>query len=237
MYVWGFGLGLAWMATHLSLRGATDHNLAEVDLDFPRGLWTSVVGPSGSGKTSLVVDTIVREGQQRFLGGLSAKARQLYGKLEREAVDGISGLPAKIVVDQHSTADSAGSTVGRLSGANDLLRLLFAREGVDPEGEHLTRSHFSFHATLGACDTCYGLGLVDRVSIEKIVADSSKSICEGALHPTLKNGYTVYSQVALEVMDTICLYRPQLLGHKSVLSTGEVQAAATRAARTWSGVR
>ena len=192
------------MASHSSLEGAHEHNLQHVDLAVPLGLWNSVVGPSGSGKTSLVVDTIVREGQQRFLGGLSAKARQFYGKLGRSAVEGISGLPATIVVGQHTTADSARSTVGTISGANDLLRLLFAREGVDPEGSDLTRSYFSFNHALGACDTCNGLGLVDRVSIDKIVADPSKSIREGALHPTLKNGYTVYSQVTLEVMDTIC---------------------------------
>lgn len=57
------------MAARIPIRGAHEHNLQHVDLDFPLGLWTSVVGPSGSGKTSLVVDTIVREGQQRFLGG------------------------------------------------------------------------------------------------------------------------------------------------------------------------
>ena len=71
----------------VSVRGAQDHNLKTLDLNLRLGFWTAVVGPSGSGKTSLVVDTIVREGQRRFLGGLSARARQFYGKLGRAAVD------------------------------------------------------------------------------------------------------------------------------------------------------
>ena len=188
----------------LSLRGAHEHNLRHVDLDLPLGRWTSVVGPSGSGKTSLVVDTIVREGQGRFLSGLSARARQFHGKLGRAAVEGIRGLPATLVVGQQTATDSPRSTVGTLSGALDLLRLLFAREGVDPEGVALTRSHFSFNHPLGACKACGGLGLEDRVAPAKIVADASRSIRAGALKPTLKNGYTVYSQVTLEVMDLIC---------------------------------
>ncbi len=192
------------MPEHLSLRGAHEHNLRHVDLDLPLGLWTSVVGPSGSGKTSLVVDTIVREGQRRFLGGLSARARQFHAKLGRAAVDGVRGLPATIVVGQQTATDSARSTVGTLSGVLDLLRLLFAREGVDPGGVALTRSHFSFNHALGACEACGGLGLEDRVAPEKLVADPRKSIRAGALRPTLKNGYTVYSQVTVDVMDQIC---------------------------------
>lgn len=192
------------MPKALSLRGAHEHNLQHVDLDVPLGGWTSVVGPSGSGKTSLVVDTIVREGQRRFLSGLSARARQFHGKLGRAALDGIEGLPATIAVGQQTATDSPRSTVGTLSGALDLLRLLFAREGVDPEGVELTRSHFSFNHTLGACEACKGLGLEDRVDPDKIIADPIKSIRDGALRPTLKNGYTVYSQVTVDVMNDIC---------------------------------
>ena len=143
----------------LTLRGAHEHNLRHVDLDLPLGLWTSVVGPSGSGKTSLVVDTIVREGQRRFLSGLSARARQFHGKLGRAALEGIRGLPATIGVGQQTATDSPRSTVGTLSGALDLLRLLFAREGFDPGGVELSRSHFSFNHALGACEACGGLGL------------------------------------------------------------------------------
>lgn len=185
------------------IRGASAHNLQGVDLDVAWGEWTAITGPSGSGKTSLVFDTIVREGHRRVLGGLSARARQLFGKLGRAEVHSLEGLPATIAVGVHGIA-SARSTVGTRSGVLDLLRLVFARLAVDPGGESLTRSHFSFNVAPGACEACRGSGAEDQVDPALIVADPTKSIRDGALVPTLKNGYTVYSQVTLEVMNTIC---------------------------------
>lgn len=190
-------------ARSVKVRGATARNLRGVDVDLARGRWTAVTGPSGSGKTSLVFDTIVREGQRRVLGGLSARARQLFGKLGRAEVTSLEGLPATIAVGVHGIA-SARSTVGTRSGVLDLLRLVFARLAVDPGGEPLTRSHFSFNVPPGACEACGGSGAEDRIDPALIVANPGKSIRDGALVPTLKNGYTVYSQVTLEVMNTIC---------------------------------
>lgn len=187
----------------IELRGATEHNLAQLDLDLPWGRWIAVTGPSGSGKTSLVFDTLVREGQRRYLGGLSARARQLFGKLGRAQVHSLRGLPVPLAIG-HASAGSARSTVGTRSGLLDLLRLVFARAGTDPGGETLTRSHFSFNVAPGACEACNGLGVEDRVDPGSLVADATKSIRDGALVPTLPNGYTVYSQVTLEVMNTIC---------------------------------
>jgi len=188
----------------LQLRGAREHNLQGLDLDLPAGRWIAITGPSGSGKTTLAFDTIVREGQRRYLGSLSARARHFLGKLGRAKVDALRGLPATISVGRRTVSASNRSTVGTLSGLLGPLRVLFAREGQDPEGETLTLSHFSFNAPQGACAACAGLGLEDHVDPELLVADPDKSIREGALRPTLKNGYTVYSQVTLEVMDTIC---------------------------------
>jgi len=192
------------LTSKLIVRGAREHNLRDVDLDLPLGQWICVVGPSGSGKTSLVFDAIVREGQRRFLGSLSARARHFYGKLGRAAVTEIRGLPASIAVGQHTATDNVRSTVGTLTGALDLLRLLFARTAVDPEGVELTRGHFSFNNPVGACEACRGIGVEDRVEPDLLVADPRKSLRAGALVPTLKNGYTVYSQVTLDVMDQIC---------------------------------
>lgn len=189
---------------HLELRGAREHNLDGVDLRLELGRWIAVTGPSGSGKTSLVFDTLVRAGQQRFLGSLSPRARQFFGKLGRAKVDELRGLPPTIAIGESSSAASDRSTVGTQTGALDLLRLLFAREALDPAGEPLTRSHFSFNHPRGACETCGGLGLEDIVDPDSLIADASLSIRDGALVPTLKNGYTVYSQVTLEVMDDIC---------------------------------
>ncbi|MFT5151202.1 MAG: excinuclease ABC subunit A, partial [Planctomycetota bacterium] len=161
-------------------------------------------GPSGSGKTSLVFDTIVREGQHRYLASLSARARQFFGKLGRSNVQSIEGLPPAIAIGASDATQSSRSTVGTLTGVLDLLRLLYARAAQDPGGVPLTRSHFSFNHALGACSECRGSGVEDRVDPELLIADPSKSIAAGALVPTLKNGYTVYSQVTLEVMGQIC---------------------------------
>ncbi len=183
--------------------GASDHNLKAVDLEISHGAWTSVVGPSGSGKSTLVFETLVREGERRYLGALSAKARQFFGKLGRSHVRELSGLPVPIAVGHRSITSNPRSTVGTQSGVLDLLRLLFARSGVHPEESQLSRSHFSFNTDLGACEACSGSGVEDRVEPSLLVADGSKSIRDGALVPTLKNGYTVYSQVTLDVMDQI----------------------------------
>lgn len=188
----------------LTIVGASEHNLRDVDLTLQHGQWIAVTGPSGSGKTSLVFDTIVAESQRRYLGSLSARARHYLGKLGRADVRDVDGLPVAIAIGQHSAVGHARSTVGTVSGLSDLLRLLFARVAVDPLGEALARSHFSFNHPLGACPDCQGLGLTDRVDPELLLADPAKSIRDGALVPTLKNGYTVYSQVTLEVMDQIC---------------------------------
>jgi len=190
----------------IRIRDAADNNLAHIDLDLPQNCWIAVTGPSGSGKTSLVFDTLVREGERRFLGGLSARARHFFGKLGRSDVESISGLPATIAVGQHAISPSSRSTVGTLTRTLDLLRLVFARCAALPgeAGSPLTRSHFSFNHPLGQCPACRGLGIEDRVDPAKLVADADRSLRDGALVPTLKNGYTVYSQVTLEVMDRIC---------------------------------
>ena len=188
----------------LNVRGAREHNLRDVDLALPSGQWIAVIGPSGSGKTSLVFDTIVREGQRRVLGALSARARHFYGKLGWADVDAIDGLPATIAVGEKTTTDNVRSTVGTLTGGLDLLRLLYARRARDPGGVPLTRGHFSFNNPAGACEACAGVGIEDRVTPARLLADPTKSLRAGALRPTLKNGYTVYSQVTVDVMDDIC---------------------------------
>lgn len=188
----------------ICLRGAREHNLAGVDLDLPLGAWIAVTGPSGSGKTSLVFDTLVREGERRFLGSLSARARHFFGKLGRSDVDLLTGLPTTIAVGQSVAPPNPRSTVGTLTGILDLLRLVFARAAVAPDSTPLSRSHFSFNHPVGQCEACRGLGVEDRVDHAKIVADPERTLRTGALVPTLKNGYTVYSQVTLEVMDQIC---------------------------------
>ena len=188
----------------VGVRGARAHNLKDLDIDLPLGRWIALTGPSGSGKTSLAFEVVHREGQRRYLGSLSAKARHRFTKLGRAEAEAVLGLPVTLAVGLGSTTPHARSTVGTLAGVLDPLRLWFARSGHHPREALLTRSHFSFNRTLGACPTCEGLGEEDEVDPALLVADPSRSIRQGALVPTLANGYTVYSQVTLEVMNTIC---------------------------------
>ena len=182
------------------VRGAHEHDL-EIDLDLATDRWTAVVGVSGSGKTSLVFDTLVREGRRRFLQTRSARARRQLGKLGVQAQPIHGGRsPVPLAIGSGRLTRSERSTVGTLSGLLDLLRLIFARQGTG--GPH-SRGDFSFNS-VGACPDCDGLGTRETIDLERVVAHPERSIRDGALGPTLPNGYTVYSQVTLEVMDTIC---------------------------------
>ena len=134
----------------IRVTGASSRNLKDVDLQIPHGAWTSVIGPSGSGKSTLVFETLVREGERRYLGALSPKARQFFGKLGRPEVREIKGLPVPIAVGHRSITSNPRSTVGTQSGVLDLMRLLYARSSVHPEANQLSRSHFSFNTEAGA---------------------------------------------------------------------------------------
>lgn len=192
------------MPDHVLLRGARAHNLQGLDLDLPLGTWIALTGPSGSGKSTLAFDVLHRQGQRRYLGSLSAKARHYLGKLDTADVAQLLNLPVTIATGQGALSPNPRSTVGTRVGLLDLLRLLFARCGRHPTESDLSRSHFSFNRDEGGCPGCKGLGLEDQVHPPLLVSDPSKSIRAGALRPTLANGYTVYSQVTLSVMDQIC---------------------------------
>jgi len=193
------------------LRGAREHNLKGFDLVLPHRRLVVVTGVSGSGKSSLAFDTLFAEGQRRYLESFSPRARQALGKLHRPDLDGVEGLPPALAVSQSAVVRSSRSTVGTLTGLYDHLRLLFARVGQREGRERpgaadtpLTSSLFSFNTPLGACPRCTGLGVEDQVAPELLVADGSRSLRGGALVPTTPNGYIVYSQVTLEVLDTVC---------------------------------
>ncbi len=95
------------MPLPITIRGASEHNLRGLDLDLPCGEWIAVVGPSGSGKTSLVFDTLVREGQYRYLASLSPRARHFFGKLGRASARELTGLPPCIAIGQKALSPSA----------------------------------------------------------------------------------------------------------------------------------
>ncbi len=113
----------------LIVRGAREHNLADVDLELPRGALVVFTGLSGSGKSSLAFDTIYAEGQRRYVESLSAYARQFLGQMDKPDVDFIEGLSPAISIDQKSTSRNPRSTVGTITEIYDYLRLLYARIG------------------------------------------------------------------------------------------------------------
>ncbi len=113
----------------VSVRGAREHNLRDVDIDIPRDRLTVITGLSGSGKSSLAFDTIYAEGQRRYVESLSAYARQFLGQMEKPDVDHIEGLSPAISIDQKGAGRNPRSTVGTVTEVYDYLRLLYARVG------------------------------------------------------------------------------------------------------------
>src|SRR5882724_8776408 len=113
----------------ISIRGARQHNLKNVDLDIPRDKLVVITGLSGSGKSSLAFDTIYAEGQRRYVESLSAYARQFLGQMEKPDVDYIEGLSPAISIDQKGVSHNPRSTVGTVTEIYDYLRLLYARMG------------------------------------------------------------------------------------------------------------
>jgi excinuclease ABC subunit A len=118
------------MLKNISIRGARQHNLKNVDVDIPRDKLTVMTGLSGSGKSSLAFDTIYAEGQRRYVESLSAYARQFLELMQKPDVDHIDGLSPAIAIEQKTTSKNPRSTVGTVTEIYDYLRLLFARVGV-----------------------------------------------------------------------------------------------------------
>ncbi len=118
------------MLTKISVRGAREHNLKDVDVDIPRDTLTVITGLSGSGKSSLAFDTIYAEGQRRYVESLSAYARQFLELMQKPDVDHIEGLSPAISIEQKTTSRNPRSTVATVTEIYDYMRLLWARVGV-----------------------------------------------------------------------------------------------------------
>lgn len=117
------------MEEFITIKGAREHNLQNVDLKLPRDKMVVITGISGSGKSSLAFDTIYAEGQRRYMESLSSYARQFLGQMEKPDVDYIEGLSPAISIDQKTTSKNPRSTVGTVTEIYDYLRLLYARVG------------------------------------------------------------------------------------------------------------
>ncbi len=114
----------------ISVRGAREHNLKDINVDLPRDKLIVITGLSGSGKSSLAFDTIYAEGQRRYVESLSAYARQFLEMMHKPDVDSIEGLSPAISIEQKTTSKNPRSTVGTVTEIYDYMRLLWARAGV-----------------------------------------------------------------------------------------------------------
>ena len=115
---------------NITVKGAREHNLKNIDVTIPRDKLVVITGLSGSGKSSLAFDTIYAEGRRRYVESLSSYARMFLGQVEKPDVDSIDGLSPAISIDQKTTSQNPRSTVGTVTEIYDYLRLLYARIGV-----------------------------------------------------------------------------------------------------------
>src|SRR5512137_1453247 len=118
------------MLDRISVHGARQHNLKNIDVEIPRNSFTVITGLSGSGKSSLAFDTLYAEGQRRYVETLSAYARQFLDQMERPEVDSIEGLSPAISIEQKTTTRSPRSTVGTITEIYDYLRVLYSSTGT-----------------------------------------------------------------------------------------------------------
>ena len=117
------------MHKNITVRGAREHNLKDIDVEMPRDSLVVITGLSGSGKSSLAFDTIYAEGQRRYVESLSAYARQFLELMQKPDVDSIDGLSPAISIEQKTTSRNPRSTVGTVTEIYDYMRLLWARVG------------------------------------------------------------------------------------------------------------
>src|SRR5690242_13688473 len=118
------------MHDKITIKGAREHNLKNINLEIPKNKLVVITGLSGSGKSTLAFDTIYAEGQRRYVESLSAYARQFLELMDKPDVDSIDGLSPAISIQQKTTSKNPRSTVGTVTEIYDYLRLLFARIGI-----------------------------------------------------------------------------------------------------------
>ena len=207
----------------ISVRGARQNNLQDVDVDVPLWRTVAVVGVSGSGKTSLAIGTLYAEGLQRLLEGLSTYSRRRLTQARRPDVDQVDHLPAALALRQRPPIPGPRSTVGTMSEVLNVLRLMMSRLGshLCPNGhrvapsvatyaeeivcpvcgahfEHPSAESFAFNS-YGACPACQGLGVRSEVDVTTLVPDPGKTIEEGAVLPWNSGGRRLSMYAAREL--------------------------------------
>jgi len=174
--------------TQISVRGARQHNLKNINVEIPRNTLTVITGLSGSGKSSLAFDTIYAEGQRRYVETLSAYARQFLDQMERPDVDSIDGLSPSISIEQKTTSRSPRSTVGTITEIYDYLRLLFSSIGLPhcPQcGRSITRQ-----STEQIVQRVMALTPEDRVMVLAPIVRGRKGEFKKEMEKLVQHGFT-----------------------------------------------
>jgi len=172
----------------ISVRGARQHNLKNINVEIPRNTLTVITGLSGSGKSSLAFDTIYAEGQRRYVETLSAYARQFLDQMERPDVDSIEGLSPSISIEQKTTSRSPRSTVGTITEIYDYLRLLFASIGT-PHCPKCGRE-ISRQSAAQIVQRVMALTPEDRVMVLAPIVRGRKGEFKKEMEKLVEHGYT-----------------------------------------------
>ena len=172
----------------ISVRGARQHNLKNINVEIPRNTLTVITGLSGSGKSSLAFDTIYAEGQRRYVETLSAYARQFLDQMERPDVDSIEGLSPSISIEQKTTSRSPRSTVGTITEIYDYLRLLYASIGI-PHCPKCGRE-ISRQSAAQIVQRVMALTPEDRVMVLAPIVRGRKGEFKKEMEKLVEHGYT-----------------------------------------------
>lgn len=171
----------------ISIKGAREHNLKNIDVEIPRDKFVVITGLSGSGKSSLAFDTIYAEGQRRYVESLSSYARQFLGQLDKPDVDYIGGLSPAISIDQKTTGRNPRSTVGTVTEIYDYLRLLYARIGL-PHC-HICGKEISQQTVDQMVDAITGMEEGTRIQLLAPVVRGRKGEYNKLIEDARKSGY------------------------------------------------
>ena len=166
----------------VSVRGAREHNLKNVDVDIPRDALVVFTGVSGSGKSSLAFGTLYAEAQRRYFESVAPYARRLIDQVGVPQVEAIKGLPPAVALQQQRGQPNSRSSMGSVTGLSSLVRMLYSRAGRYPADQPMLYAEdFSPNTPQGACPECHGLGRVYEVTEASMVPDPSLTIRQRAI--------------------------------------------------------
>ncbi|HUP89927.1 MAG TPA: excinuclease ABC subunit UvrA [Longimicrobiales bacterium] len=166
----------------VTVRGARENNLKDVDVQIPRDALVVFTGVSGSGKSSLAFGTLYAEAQRRYLESVSPYARRLFHQMSVPEVSEIDGLPPAVALQQQRGSPTTRSSVGSVTTLSNLLRMLYSRAGDYPRGQEIIYAEgFSPNTPEGACPKCHGIGRVYEVTEKSMVPDPSLTIRDRAI--------------------------------------------------------